>query len=277
MTHKDIYTKFMIEYDKANVTSSYPSLTEYEVATLLDKAYYALIAQKLTGNNVRRAPFEADTKAIEDLRALIKQEDATLTGHATPSTLTPGMWQGDVFQTTPTVTNLTYTNVPTKSLYVLKVILSYEQKGGTPMDGENTRSLTAKMVNHDIAEKFYSSAYNMPWVKQPVFYLEDNKIYIVYDPINKPKLDTASIMYIQKPNSFVKDSNILSPKNGETRTYFQVRNGSGNDITSTISEYNFECNDSVAEELISLAISFALENVESPRLNTKLNMRGLEA
>ena len=145
------------------------------------------------------------------------------------------------------------------------------------MDGENTRSLTAKMVNHDIAEKFYSSAYNMPWVKQPVFYLEDNKIYIVYDPINKPKLDTASIMYIQKPNSFVKDSNILSPKNGETRTYFQVRNGSGNDITSTISEYNFECNDSVAEELISLAISFALENVESPRLNTKLNMRGLEA
>ena len=84
-------------------------------------------------------------------------------------------------------------------------------------------------------------------------------------------------MYIQKPNSFVKDSNILSPKNGETRTYFQVRSGSGNDITSTISEYNFECNDSVAEELIRLAISFALENVESPRLNTKLNMRGLEA
>ena len=46
MTHKDIYTKFMIEYDKANVTSSYPSLTEYEVATVLDKAYNALIAQK---------------------------------------------------------------------------------------------------------------------------------------------------------------------------------------------------------------------------------------
>nr|DAF65995.1 MAG TPA: hypothetical protein [Caudoviricetes sp.]DAH00442.1 MAG TPA: hypothetical protein [Crassvirales sp.] len=44
MTHKDIYTKFMIEYDKANVASSYPSLTEYEIATILDKAYNALIA-----------------------------------------------------------------------------------------------------------------------------------------------------------------------------------------------------------------------------------------
>jgi hypothetical protein len=35
--------------------------------------------------------------------------------------------------------------------------------------------------------------------------------------------------------------------------------------------------DSVAEELISLAIVYALENIESARLNTKLNMRGLES
>ena len=40
---------------------------------------------------------------------------------------------------------------------------------------------------------------------------------------------------------------------------------------------NFELSDQMAEELISLAIALALENVESPRLNTKLNMRGLEA
>jgi hypothetical protein len=39
----------------------------------------------------------------------------------------------------------------------------------------------------------------------------------------------------------------------------------------------FELSDSMAEELISLAIAFALENVESPRLNSKVNMRGLEA
>jgi hypothetical protein len=33
----------------------------------------------------------------------------------------------------------------------------------------------------------------------------------------------------------------------------------------------------MVEELVSLAIAFALENVESTRLNTKLNTRGLEA
>ena len=70
MTYGDIYTKFMIEYDKANITSSYPSLTDYEIATILDKAYLALIAQKLTGTNPRRSVFESDIKAIEDLRPL---------------------------------------------------------------------------------------------------------------------------------------------------------------------------------------------------------------
>ena len=78
MTHKDIYTKFVIEYDKANVTSSYPSLTEYEVATLLDKAYLALISQKVTGNNLRAAALETDIKAVSDLAPLIVHKDITL-------------------------------------------------------------------------------------------------------------------------------------------------------------------------------------------------------
>lgn len=75
MTHEDIYEKFMIEYDKANITSSYPSLTKYEIATLLDKAYLALISQKITANNARKSGFESDAKSIEDLRALLTQDE----------------------------------------------------------------------------------------------------------------------------------------------------------------------------------------------------------
>ncbi len=78
MTHKDIYTKFMIEYDKAGATTSYPSLTEYEVATVLDKAYNALIAQKVTGNNYRRATFESDLKSIADLGPLTRSKSISM-------------------------------------------------------------------------------------------------------------------------------------------------------------------------------------------------------
>ena len=52
---------------------------------------------------------------------------------------------------------------------------------------------------------------------------------------------------------------------------------SRDDYTVNASDYNFECNSTFAEELVSLAVTFALENVESQRLNSKLNMRGLEA
>jgi hypothetical protein len=68
----------MIEYDKANVTSSYPSLTQYEVATLLDKAYLALIARKFTGNNPRQSAFETDIKSISDLQPLVVRENVSL-------------------------------------------------------------------------------------------------------------------------------------------------------------------------------------------------------
>lgn len=78
MAHSSIKEKFLIEYDKANITSSYPSLTDYEIATILDKAYLALIAQKLTGNNPRRIGFEGDNKAIEDIRPLLTRTTLTI-------------------------------------------------------------------------------------------------------------------------------------------------------------------------------------------------------
>nr|DAG33304.1 MAG TPA: hypothetical protein [Caudoviricetes sp.] len=71
MTYKDVYNKFMIEYDKADISSSYPSLTIYEVATLLDKATLALIAQKVTGNNPRQTSMDIDMKSISDLQSII--------------------------------------------------------------------------------------------------------------------------------------------------------------------------------------------------------------
>ena len=187
MTHKDIYTKFMIEYDKANVTSSYPSLTEYEVATLLDKAYLALIAQKFTGNNPRRAPFEADTKAVADLAPLIVHKDIKLfrDGHE------------------PAV-NIAQYKLPSDYLYYVSSALN--QHTNNPMDQDRDRLVPAKLVSHSMAEKFFNTPYNMPWVKIPVCYSEGNSMFVVYDPVNTPKTnpgDPVHLSYIKKPKSFV--------------------------------------------------------------------------
>lgn len=138
-----------------------------------------------------------------------------------------------------------------------------------PYDGVRERIIPVRLVDHNTATKFFSTSYNMPWIKTPVCYIENQKIYFVYDPLNPPTIESGSsdVVYIKKPNTFVKD--LTTPNSGWV-SYFDW--GQGDPLP-----YQFECNDTVAEELISLAIAFALENVESQRLNSKLNMRGLEA
>lgn len=285
MTHEDIYIKFMIEYDKANVVSSYPSLTEYEVATVLDKAYNALIAQKVTGNNVRRATFESDIKSIADLGPLVVTDQMN-TDHA------------DYI-----ANNVARVNVPDDMLYFLQANLNYVvntnkidpnemfQKynpQGEPFDYQTKRKLPVKLVNHEIAQKFFASAFNMPWIKEPVCYIEGNNIYVVYDPLDVPDVNigksssqdkTVDVVYIKTPNKFVKDVDEIKADEPDCEvSFFWCRPKGSNKVKSTTAEkYIFECNDTVAEELISLAIAFALENIESTRLNSKLNMRGLEA
>lgn len=104
MTHKDIYTKFMIEYEKADSIEHKPQLTEYEIAVVLDKAYNALIAQKVSGNNYRRTPFEGDLKSIEDLAPLVTQGGLTLND---PTDVT-GLYE-----------NVRYADLPTSYLYFI--------------------------------------------------------------------------------------------------------------------------------------------------------------
>ena len=251
MTHKDIYTKFMIEYDKANVASSYPSLTEYEIATILDKAYNALIAQKFTGNNPRRSSFESDNKSISDLQPLIKTDVCT----------------GSLDDV-----NSLSANLPDEFLYYISSCIKYTiSEESKPMDELTTRIVNIKLVDHNTANKFLVSPTNLPWVKTPVCYIEGNEITVIYDPMMQGLEPDVYVTFIKKPNTFVKE-NLTE---GTCFTFVEKKDEDGKVIVPD--EYKFECNDTVAEELISLAVTFALENVESQRLNTKLNMRGLEA
>lgn len=360
MTHKDIYTKFMIEYDKANVTSSYPSLTEFEVATMLDKAYLALISQKVTGNNVRKSSFEADIKNIADLQPLVvtkriqfgvgddgdkkgasqfpktnqfyektaseyptrkafsegqsvsrpgEQEYISASARTIPDNVrelvipedmifyVTGAVPVDVRLLTGWMNDVDYTSIPsdldarTKEAgvdvtdYINQLIPMdnklrdyYKWDSGKTGEAKHYRMQPVKLVSHETAEKFFATAYNIPWVKIPVAYLENNILFVVVDPIvgiaELPYTETGvkdagaavedddcsewmSLTYIKKPELFAGTSDSFT--------------GLSTDTTE------FELNDMAAEELISLAISYALENVESPRLNAHLGMRGLES
>lgn len=223
MTYNDIHKKYMIEYDKENVTSSYPSLTTYEIATILDKAYLALIAQKLTGNQ-QRVPFEGDIKAIEDVRNLIASKKISKSNTTLP--------------------------IDNAVIYKLSDIL-YFLTALVLIDG---KLVTTNLVNHEIAKNFMHTATNRPWIKNSVCYIEGDNLIVLYDDYSHKNVGDLQLTYIKQPDKFVDHM-----------------------IGKTFDDTQFALNDTMVEELISLAIIMSLETVESPRLQTKLNTKALES
>lgn len=223
MTYKDIHKKYMIEYDKENVTSSYPSLTTYEIATILDKAYLALIAQKLTGNQ-QRVPFEGDIKAIEDVRNLIASKKISKSNTTLP--------------------------IDNAVIYKLSDIL-YFLTALVLVDG---KLVTTNLVNHEIAKNFMHTATNRPWIKNSVCYIEGDNLIVLYDDYSHKNVGDLQLTYIKQPDKFVDHID-----------------------GKTFDNTQFALNDTMVEELISLAIIMSLETVESPRLQTKLNTKALES
>lgn len=246
MTHSDIYTKFMIEYDKANITSSYPSLTRYEVATILDKAYLALIAQKLTGNNQRKAAFESDIKALEDLRPLIKDQNLYTSG-----------------KSNTTASNCMQYKLPDDYLYFVSAFVKSNSNVASIDDDTATSHLIqgVSLISHEVAQGFIATSDNLPWMENPVCYIQGGKINLLYDQYaynsNTGSFDMV-LTFVHQPNKFV--------------------TGKGySDSDYDFGDTKFELNDTMAEELINLAIIMSTEITESSRLTTKINTRPLES
>ncbi len=240
MTHGDIYTKFMIEYDKANITSSYPSLTEYEIATILDKAYLALIAQKYSGNNPGGSAFESDMKAVEDLQPLI-----------------------DTFTCTGSKTDINEYTFPTHNKrdiqFIIQISLNVDSNN-TSIDDQTHTKQNVSIVSHDITKNFKATTNNLPWIDSPVGCIESGNtvIYVDMDVVKtNGSSSSITVKYIKTPKKFA-----VGPGNLETDYDF------GNTV--------FELSDRMAEQVINMAIILSTEIVESSRLSTKTSTRPLE-
>lgn len=242
MTYNDIYKNFLIEYDKADVSSSYPSLTNEEIAAILNKAMYALIAQKVTGNNPRKVALDMDSKAMSDIAPLIR-------------TWTLTQFDGDE-STANNEFVYEYGNGTDDTLpaYILGGKVTYTDESEE----------TVQLLTSVIADKFKETAHNKPWLKEPIMYVQQTSgtaispvcIHILIDSNKVGTTDSntpVSNLYIR---------GIVMPKA----------------FDSTFSDTaKFPLSDTMCEELINLAIIFACRNVQDPRLATVVQTKSLEA
>lgn len=239
MTYNDIYKNFLIEYDKADVSSSYPSLTNEEIAAILDKAMYALIAQKVTGNNPRKVALDMDSKSMSDIAPLIKYFNTNyLVSDDSKSLVTANNELLFEFGDTGT------------PRYLLDGIIEYN---GSDKEVVN---LTTSLIS----DKFKETIHNKPWIKQPIMYIQssnlndgDEVIHVLVDSRHIDKENLNPQLYIRgvyMPSTFKSNEN---------------------------NEAEFLLSDTVCEELINLAVIFACRNVQDPRLTTVVQTKSLEA
>lgn len=238
MTYNDIYKKFLIEYDKADVSSSYPSLTNEEIAAILDKAMYALIAQKVTGNNPRKVALDMDSKAMSDIAPLIKYFD---TNKSDDESL--------IKANNELLFKFGGNGAPR---YLLDGIIKYN----------DTDKEVVNLTTSLISDKFKETVHNKPWIKQPIMYIQssnlndgDEIIHVLVDSkhIDKENPNPNFQLYIR---GVYMPSTFKSNENNETE---------------------FLLSDTVCEELINLAVIFACRNVQDPRLATVVQTKSLEA
>ena len=111
------------------------------------------------------------------------------------------------------------------------------------------------IVDHNTTLLFKQTYNNIPWVEVPVVVLEDNKMLLYVDPILMQQTDyapsndkyTVNITYIKKPTQF--------------------------DYTNLDGELDLP--DDVMSEVINRAVVLALENIESQRTSSKLQLNQL--
>lgn len=261
MTYKQIYTNFLIEYDKADVSSSYPSLTNKEIAVLLDKAMYALIAQKVTGNNPRKLALDMDSKAMSDIAPLInnykvyandslQDEDGPLAKNEMLFTF---------FDNPENISNF---NTPD---YIIDGVLKFG----------NGDVYTVKLVTSLIADKFKETVHNKPWIKEPIMYMS-NFAKGSYEKEYDKKTETVN--YDAKTIHLLFDSNLQLFSTDNTATLnvrgIQIPDSFEN---NQIKNTEFPLSNTMCEELINLAVVFACRTVQDPRLTAEIQTKSLEA
>lgn len=105
------------------------------------------------------------------------------------------------------------------------------------------------LVSHKDAQKFKKTHSNNPWIENPVCVIEDNTLYIYYDDVSMNSNNySVDITYVKYPT---KVENLPADGMGEIPEYMQY-------------------------EVVNRAVELALEDIESQRVQTKIQLNQLD-
>ena len=222
--------------------SSIDFLTE-ELTFWLNEAQLRFIKQRLFGTNYKTSGFEQSAKRFDDLNNLVTKSSLISLSQST---------YADNVLSAPISTVINDSNNP----YLYFVTASLEDQSGRNFE-------VGSLIDHASAQKLYADVLNQPYIRRPLVSINKNttsssstdmEVLVIYDN-NQLFVPTGiTIQYIRRPRTL-------------------SLTGSGTYETSTC-----ELPLSTHNEIVSIAASLLLENIESQRVQTfeQLNASKIE-
>jgi len=273
MTIAEMHTYFKVGVDKAE-SFSYPSFENEEIDYFLNKAQERFIKQRYGINNLKGQGLEQTQKRTDDIREVIMSTNsATFTTDANSKPYSkyftlPNTAPTDVYwfsiQEEADIVYIDVTSTETTSTIV---------NGTTYIVTSGTATNSVGPVTYNVGDSFVGSGtislsgtakttkYHRVGVK-PIQHDDYNKI--INDPFNKPKFDQASRLMIGDKVELI---------TGETFdiTKFYMRYVRKPVPVALATPTHCELADHTHEEIVDIAVSIALEGIESGRYQSNLN------
>jgi hypothetical protein len=288
MTITEMHQYFRVGVDKAE-SFSYPSFEIEEIDYFLNKAQERFIKQRYGINNIKGQGFEQTQKRTDDIREVIMYNNSssldrylngsntddnkpyskyyTLPNTAPASASDPGdvYWfsiqeEAEVVYTDAASSSYTInsTVIPTGT-YIVTETLSYD--GEMYYTGESFVFAGASFSSKFPNGTFKSTKSKRVGVK-PIQHDDYNKV--VNDPFNKPNHDQALRLMLGDKIEIITEADF-----DITKFYMRyVRKPLAVDFANTV---DCELADHTHEEIVDIAVSIALEDIESGRYQTNLN------
>ena len=126
--------------------------------------------------------------------------------------------------------------------------------------GEQEQNQRLELVAHEESKRFAYTSTNRPWIPEPKCIVKDNSICVFYDTDLVDEIEMLALTYVFMPTLF-----ITQWSDSETE-----------EDTRVSTEILYPQLEPIVDEIINRAVLIALENIESPRSQTKAELNSIQ-
>jgi hypothetical protein len=296
MSIRNGHINFKLFLDKID-SEAYPEISPEEIDVFINESIKRFVKSRYGRTNIYRQGFEEIQKRTEDLKALVRTKKALIT-NSEYQQIGERIFRADLSQ----LTNLDDTSTIDEYQFYLKSMVHITYGTCDKWD-------EAELIQHDVFTRVRKDPFNKPDVSNALIFFEGNAIHIWTAPnctidgfvvtfikrhvdvklgvlFNGNTTATTNIITnvsnLQNARIFVNDP-ISGPGIPEGSIIVAKGNEGGNLNTVTISNnitttvvgatfdtsVEFELSEHTHEEIVQMAVTIALENIESRRVQTQ--------